>query len=478
MESAHDDIQEDIQEDIQKDIQKDILEDIQVERIGDNLEGKTIALCISGGIASIESPKIARHLRRYGAKVNAYATETAYQFVGKAALEWATGRPVVDQLSGLAEHICREDLVLVAPATLNTINKIMAGIADNPLTTLISSALGKKVPVYLAPTMHESMFENPVLQRNLAQATAYGISIIPPRREEGKAKMPNLNHIVDEVCRGLSSSPLKGVKILITGGPAPVWLDEVRKITNAATGELSILIAKEAYRRGADIKLLLEENITVEGLCLDVVRHGDFETYHSNVFSELRASGIKKDDGFNTCPRYHIGIFSAAPSDYSSEKIQGVKIPSGKKDLNLLFSPTPKVIQGVRSEFPNLAMVTFKYCVGISKEELISIAQSELAKGYQLVVANRKEDIKEGHRAYIVGLDGILAVPKTKREIAVQLMNILEDGKAINTIPQAIRDANGHVNPCFHYCKPKRGFSDRVIDHALNFLGLNLTPYC
>src|SRR3989344_6233163 len=154
--------------------------DLRVERRGDHLEGRTIALCVTGGIAAIETPKLARQLRRHGAVVQAYVTDAALQFVGTAALEWATEREVIHALSGRAEHICREDAVVVAPATLNTINGIIAGLANNPVTTLVASALGARKPVLVAPTMHESLYQNPILQRNLADAHAYGITLIPP----------------------------------------------------------------------------------------------------------------------------------------------------------------------------------------------------------------------------------------------------------------------------------------------------------
>ena len=178
-------------------------EDLQVEQLDNYLAGKNIALCVTGGIAAIETPKIARHLRRYGAEVHAYATHTAFQFVGKAALEWGTGKPVVSKLSGLAEHICLEDLVLIAPATYNVINSIVGGIADSAVTTLVASALGKKVPILIAPTMHESMYQNPILQENLKRAEQYGITIIPPRIGEGKAKIPSTPTLVDAVFKAL-----------------------------------------------------------------------------------------------------------------------------------------------------------------------------------------------------------------------------------------------------------------------------------
>jgi phosphopantothenoylcysteine decarboxylase/phosphopantothenate--cysteine ligase len=175
------------------------MEDLKVEKIADTLSKYSIALGVTGGIAAIETPKIARHLRRYGATVTAYVTPTALNFIGKASLEWATERSVVCELTGLAEHIAREDLVLVVPTTLNTFNKIMYGIADNNLTSLVASALGQKKPVFLAPTMHESLYNNPFFQENLARAGEYGVTVIPPRFSEGKAKIPKTRDIVDLV---------------------------------------------------------------------------------------------------------------------------------------------------------------------------------------------------------------------------------------------------------------------------------------
>lgn len=177
--------------------------DLKVDIVGDYLKDKSIALCVTGGIAAIETPKLARHLRRYGATVRVYVTPSAYDFIGKSALEWATEQPVVDRLSGLAEHICGHDAVVVAPATLNTFNKVMLGIADNPVTTLVASALGKKVPVYLAPTMHETLYNNPIFQKNLGEAGKYGLRVIEPRFSEGKAKMPRIEKIVNTLLKDL-----------------------------------------------------------------------------------------------------------------------------------------------------------------------------------------------------------------------------------------------------------------------------------
>jgi len=172
------------------------IQDRQVEIISNSLEKLSIALCVTGGIAAIESPKLARQFRRHSASVKAYVTENALKFIGEASLVWGTNQPIVKELTGNSEHICLEDIVLVAPATLNTTDKIFLGIADNPVTTLVASALGQKKPVYLAPTMHLSLYNNPVFQENLKKSDMYGIKIIEPRIGEGKAKIPYLKEIV------------------------------------------------------------------------------------------------------------------------------------------------------------------------------------------------------------------------------------------------------------------------------------------
>jgi phosphopantothenoylcysteine decarboxylase/phosphopantothenate--cysteine ligase len=395
-------------------------EDLKVERAGNYLEGKSIALCISGGIAAIETPKIARHLRRYGADVTAYLTSSATKFIGETSLEWATGKETVSKLSGLAEHIALHDLVLVCPATMNTVNKIFAGIADNPVTTLVASALGAYTPVYLAPTMHDSLYYNPIFQDNLAKiadpekAEEYGIKIIEPRESEGKRKIPKLENIVAEVCRGLSSHPIKGKKVLITGGPTPVKIDGVRRITNVFKGTLAREIAKEAYHRGADVKLLLGKTGIKIPSYLDVTYHDDLEEYIDNVFRELRTT------------RYDSGIFSAAVADYQPIHVVEGKIPSQGMLKEIRLKETMKVIKKVREAFPELHMTTFKYEDGISKEQLFGIARDRIRQGYQLVVANRKQDMTAGHNAYV--FDRFNMMPEEayqKQGIASKLMDKL-----------------------------------------------------
>jgi phosphopantothenoylcysteine decarboxylase / phosphopantothenate---cysteine ligase len=391
--------------------QGDTMEDRKVAHAGDYLNTKTIALCVTGGIAAIETPKLARALRRYGATVRAYMTPESKKFVGEAALEWGTEQNVVTSLSGRAEHICREDLVLVCPSTLNTISKIAAGIADNPVTTLVASALGNRTPVYVSPTMHDSLYENPAFQENLKKVQAYGGHVIEPRAGEGKRKIPALDAIVAQVCRELSTYSIKGRKVLVTGGPTPVKIDSVRLITNRFRGKLASEIAREAYLRGADVTLLLGAMGTTPPSYLTTIVHNDFDEYLMNVTTQL-ARG------------QDVGIFAAAVADYRPTTVYDGKIPSHGALKELHFMETPKVIKQVRQDHPDLYMVTFKLEAGISKEELLAIAHNRLTDGYQLVVANRSEDMLQGHTAYIVGADGVVEA-HSKREIAQKLVAIV-----------------------------------------------------
>jgi len=386
-------------------------DDPKVELISDYLLGKKIGLCVTGGVAAMETPKIARMLRRYGAEVTAYVTRAGLSFTTKDGLEWATEKPVITKLSGSAEHLCKNHALLVAPATLNTINKMMYGIADNPVTTLIASALGRGTPILIAPTMHESLYNNPFLMDSLRRSTQYNIKVIEPRISEGKAKIPRLENLVAHVCHELSDHPIKGKRILITGGPTPAKIDDVRRITNKYKGTLAKLIAKEAFHRGAIVKLLMGDTGMQIPSYLPNLIHHDYQEYVDNVLLEL-------GKGFDW------GVFSAAVADYAPNLPMQGKIPSGMESLKLELPPTKKVIELVREKYPSLMMATFKVESGLTVEELLDIA-NERSQRFELVVANRTEDMVDGHRAYIVHKNEVLSNPQSKQEIAESLISAI-----------------------------------------------------
>src|SRR2546428_13699480 len=152
---------------------------------GTQLSGKKIALLVSSSVASFKVPKIARELMRHGADVYAVISPSTEKMIGADLLEWATGNPVVRELSGEVEHIAlagkssgHVDLVLIARAAANTIGKLASGIDDTPVTTVAATAIGSKLPVLVAPAMHEPLYDHPIGQQNIARLEEAGKKFI------------------------------------------------------------------------------------------------------------------------------------------------------------------------------------------------------------------------------------------------------------------------------------------------------------
>ncbi len=199
----------------------------EVEVKSTKLAGRRIALCLTGSVAVIEAPKLARELRRHGAEVHCYMTKYAVKYgVNPSVMEWATKNKVIMRLSGQVEHLADYDLVVVYPATLNTVNKIALGIADNAVTTLCAATPPNRLLV--VPAMNMRLFSNPILQKNIKRLKELGVTVLLPRFEEGVAKIPRVEEVTDNVIRLLSSSKLRGRRILILTGPSRYDIDAAR----------------------------------------------------------------------------------------------------------------------------------------------------------------------------------------------------------------------------------------------------------
>lgn len=222
------------------------------------LKGKRIALCVTGSVAAIQSPEIARALMRRGAEVIAVISPMARRIIHPYLMEWATGNEAITGLTGKIEHVAlvgehssRVDLVLVAPATANTISKIACGIDDTTVTSVVSTAFGSDCPIIIVPAMHESMYNHPILAKNIKELKALGVEFVGPRIEEGKAKIAKTKEIVDAVASKLASrNDFSGMKVLITAGATMEHIDPVRVVTNKSSGKMGVAIAEEALSRG------------------------------------------------------------------------------------------------------------------------------------------------------------------------------------------------------------------------------------
>jgi phosphopantothenoylcysteine decarboxylase / phosphopantothenate---cysteine ligase len=398
------------------------LQDREVLLEGTHLRGKRIALLVTGSIAAIKAPLIARSLRRQGADVVAFASPEALRYTTIDALEWSTVNPVVTKLTAAAEHLSDDNpfaAYLVAPASYNTINKIRYGMADGVITASLASAIGRmergQTQVLIAPTMHGSL-HNSLLIESLKYLQTMGVKIIPPKVAYGKNNLPPEAEIVAQVIRAISNSPLKNMPILVTGGSTPTPIDNVRIITNRFTGKLSGCLAEELFYREAKVKLIRGQGSYIPPSYLPYLSINTYQEYRETVMKELSQHN------------YQWAIFSAAVADYQPKQVFAGKIPSGGALQNIELIPTAKVIQEVRAKFPNLGMIIFKYQENISYEKLIEIAEERLQQGYQMVIANRGEEKGEhGEQiAYLVTANNPPQKVIDKQNIAIALTNWLE----------------------------------------------------
>jgi len=170
------------------------------------LNGKSIALCVTGSVAIIEAPNLAIQLRKqHGAKIQCFMTENAVEYaLSPQIMEWATKNTVVRKLTGSTEHMIDFDLVIVYPATFNTINKIANGIADNAVTSLCGATPANRL--LIVPTMNLKYYNNPILKENLAKLKKFKIAVLGPKIEAGTIKVTLVEEIIDYVRQILSPS--------------------------------------------------------------------------------------------------------------------------------------------------------------------------------------------------------------------------------------------------------------------------------
>ncbi|MFQ6056095.1 MAG: bifunctional phosphopantothenoylcysteine decarboxylase/phosphopantothenate--cysteine ligase CoaBC, partial [Methanosarcinales archaeon] len=379
---------------------------------------KTIVLGVTGSIAAVRTIELARELIRHGAKVFAVMTSSAQKILHSNALQYATGNKVITEITGRVEHVefCGidgiADLLLIAPCTANTIGKIANGIDDTPITTFATTALGSGTPIMIVPAMHQSMYNHTIILENIKKLKELGVYFLEPKIEEKKAKIPDNSEIVLHVERLLYDKRLPK-KILITSGATIEYIDPIRILTNRSSGKTGIELAKEAYRRGAEVVIVHNNRIGFKG-----IREIFVETAKDMldaVLTELK----------NT--NYDILISVAAISDYTLD-MKKEKIKSGL-DLTLKLKPTPKLIKVVRKNYPNLKIIGFKAETNVSKEELIKRAKNTMRESkLDLIVANEVGESgigTEDNEVYIIG-DSIDHVKGSKKKIAIAILDRID----------------------------------------------------
>ncbi|MFA5102464.1 MAG: bifunctional phosphopantothenoylcysteine decarboxylase/phosphopantothenate--cysteine ligase CoaBC [Candidatus Thermoplasmatota archaeon] len=314
---------------------------------------KRIVLGITGSIAAVECVKLARELIRHGAVVYPVMTPSATRILHPDAIEFATGHRPVVQLTGQTEHVTwcglvqdPVDLLLIAPCTANTISKIARGIDDTPVTTCATTALGSGVPVLLVPSMHRSMYDQRIVQKNIGICRNHGVLFLDPYLVGNKAKFPEIDEIVETVLRTTGSQDLKNKKILIIGGATSEPVDDIRVLTNRSSGKTAVALARDAFERGAEVELWYGYATEPVPSYLAFKR---FETV-KDLFVLMKNKRLTQVDSIIVC---------AAIANYIPKKQAG-KIPSGKKDFSINCTQAPVVLETLRLRAADASIIAFK----------------------------------------------------------------------------------------------------------------------
>lgn len=231
-------------------------------------KGKNIILGVTSSIAAYKSANVASALVKKGCNVNVLMTENATNFINPLTFEELTKHKcIIDTFDRNVQynvaHISlatSADAFIIAPASANVIGKIANGIADDMLTTTVMAC---KCPVIISPAMNTNMYENPIVQDNLAKLERFGYIIVPPAEGRlacgaiGKGKMPDEQVLLDYLERALSDKQdFKGKRVLVTAGPTQESIDPVRYITNHSSGKMGYAVARQAMLRGAEVTLV------------------------------------------------------------------------------------------------------------------------------------------------------------------------------------------------------------------------------
>ncbi len=387
--------------------------DLDVTLESSSLAGRHFDLIISGSIAAVESVRFIRAMRRLGATVTPWLSDGAKEFITPKAVAWAAAKEPRDGFCGHLTHLAENDALIIAPATANILGKIANGILDSAEAALAQSYLGLKRPIYIMPTMHDSLFAAPAVKANIAKLKEWA-EFLPAREEEGKQKFPTPEILAYEIAHRFNKQALgnKAKRILITMGTTKGFIDPVRYISNYSSGGLGSAISEELYCRGHSTCITL-------GPCpikprvyssLDSVETNDEMTKSAQQFA---AKGIDA------------AVFAASVLDYVPQHAAAEKMRSGSNNVTVTLVPTEKIISKITPKMP--LKVGFKLETSMDEADATKIAADYMSR-YQLsmMVLNRQSDLgPDKHLGYLVTKDHNMRQLAGKRQIAAAIADHL-----------------------------------------------------
>lgn len=351
------------------------------------LQGKTVLLCVTGGIAAYKMPNVARMLKKMHCRVHVLMTENATNFITATTFETLTeNKCLIDTFDRnfefSVEHVAlakQADLVLLAPATANVIGKIANGIADDMLTTTVMACTCK---ILLAPAMNHNMYHNAIVQDNLKKLEQYGYLVIPPvhgmlaNGDSGDGKLPSEDVLVEYVKRELAhEKDLQGRKVLVTAGATQEAIDPVRYITNHSTGKMGYALANQAMLRGAQVTLVTGVSALTPPMFTEVVP----VVTAKEMYQEVIARASEAD----------IIIKAAAVADYRPSQVAEDKIKKSEEDAYIALERTRDILGELGSRKARGELQAYLCGFSMETRDLEENSRAKLAKKHlDMVAAN------------------------------------------------------------------------------------------
>jgi len=386
------------------------------------LANKTIVLGITGGIAAYKAADIASKLTQAGARVEVVMTESATKLITPLTIGAITQTKVVTDMfeptsEYSLEHITlaeAADVVVIAPATANTIAKLAAGIADNMLT---GTVLATKAPVIIAPAMNVNMWQNSITQENITKLKARGFTIVDPaygRLASGKTgwgRLAEVETIIGTINQVLGKKgDLAGKRIVVTAGGTLEPIDPVRHIGNRSSGKMGYAVAEAARDRGATVALITAPTYLPEPAGIEVV-----PVHTASQMKKAVAKAVVKADAL---------IMAAAVADYQPKAVAEAKIKKAAPTLTLELVRTPDILTEVKGNF-------LKVGFAAESEDVVANAKQKLQKKQlDLIVAN---DITSADSGFGVDTNKVTIIDRkgkvdslpllTKREVAEKILD-------------------------------------------------------
>lgn len=387
------------------------------------LQGKTVVLGVTGGIAAYKIPNLASALVKLGCNVQVLMTENATQFITAVTFETLTGnKALMDtfdrNFSFQVEHIAvadQADLVMIAPATANVIAKLAHGLADDMLTTTV---LACNCPKVVVPAMNTKMYENPVTQDNLNTLRHYGWEVVEPASGylacgvTGKGKLPEPEDLLQVILHALAhEKDLAGKRVLVTAGPTQERLDPVRYLTNHSSGKMGYAIAQAAARRGAQVTLVsgpvaLKKLPYVE--TVDVVSAQE-------MFEAVTQRAADQD----------IIIKAAAVADYRPAEVAEDKMKKSDADLSIPLERTQDILGYLGThQQPGQFLCGFS----METQNLVENSRKKLEKKHlDMIAANNLKVAGAGfgvdtNLLTLITKEGMTELPLVTKEAAADLL--------------------------------------------------------